>query len=122
MHPPQVVHYTRNGCCLCQEAELVLKDSGLTPELVDIDADPELLARFSCTVPVVAIDGKVRFRGRVEGGIDRRVQRVAGMLNLATQRDLRALQRRIRHLEQELREAEERLTDAEDAREAPAHS
>jgi polyhydroxyalkanoate synthesis regulator phasin len=63
-----------------------------------------------------------RFRGRVEGGIDRRVQRVAGMLNLATQRDLRALQRRIRHLEQELREAEERLTDAEDAREAPAHS
>jgi hypothetical protein len=63
-----------------------------------------------------------RFRGRVEGGIDRRVQRVAGMLNLATQRDLRSLQRRIRHLEQELREAEERLTDSEDAREAPAHN
>ena len=48
-----------------------------------------------------------RFRGRVEGGFDRRVQRVAGMLNLATQRDLRSLQRRIRHLERELREAEE---------------
>jgi len=63
-----------------------------------------------------------RVRGRVEGGIDRRVQRVAGMLNLATQRDLRSLQRRIRHLERELREAEERLTDAEDAREAPAHN
>jgi predicted nucleic acid-binding Zn-ribbon protein len=63
-----------------------------------------------------------RFRGRVEGAVDHRIQRIAGMLNLATQRDLRSLQRRIRHLERELREAEERLTDAEDAREAPAHS
>lgn len=63
-----------------------------------------------------------RFRGRVEGALDQRVQRVAGILNLATQRDLRALQRRIRHLESELREAQERLTDAEGAREAPARS
>ncbi|MBW1760924.1 MAG: phasin family protein [Deltaproteobacteria bacterium] len=63
-----------------------------------------------------------RFRGRIEGAVDQRVQRIAGMLNLATQRDLRALQRRIRHLERELREADERLTDAEDAREAPARS
>ncbi len=47
-----------------------------------------------------------RFRGRVEGALDRRVQRVASILNLATQRDLRSLQRRIRHLERELREAE----------------
>jgi len=63
-----------------------------------------------------------RFRGRVEGAFDQRVQQIAGMLNLATQRDLRSLQRRIRHLEQELREAEERLTEAEDAREAQARS
>lgn len=63
-----------------------------------------------------------RFRGRVEGAFDQRVQRIASMLNLATQRDLRALHRRIRHLERELGEAQERLTEAEDAREAPAHS
>ena len=63
-----------------------------------------------------------RFRGRVQGALDRRLQRVAGALNLATQRDLRSLQRRIRHLERELRGAEERLTEAEDAREAPARS
>ena len=63
-----------------------------------------------------------RFRGRVEGAVDQRVQRIASMLNLATQRDLRSLQRRIRHLERELHEAEERLTDAEDARETPAHN
>lgn len=57
-----------------------------------------------------------RYRGRVEGAIDQSVQRIAGKLNLATQRDLRGLQRRIRHLERELREAEERLTEAEDGR------
>lgn len=63
-----------------------------------------------------------RFRGRVEGAVDRRVQSIAGKLNLATQRDLRALQKRIRHLEQALREAEERLTDSEDARAARGRS
>lgn len=63
-----------------------------------------------------------RFRGRVQGAFEERVQHVAGMLNLATQRDLRALQRRIRHLERELREAEERLTEAEYDGEAPARS
>ncbi len=49
-----------------------------------------------------------RFRGRLEGSFDERVQRVAYMLNLATQRDLRSLRRQIRLLERELREAEER--------------
>jgi len=63
-----------------------------------------------------------RFRGHVEGAVDRRVQRIAGMLNLATQRDLRSLRRRIRHLEEELRRAEERLTEAEDDRGARARS
>ena len=63
-----------------------------------------------------------RFRGRVEGALEQRVQRIAGVLNLATQRDLRSLQRRLRQLERELREAEERLTDAEDAQEAPARN
>lgn len=63
-----------------------------------------------------------RFRGRVEGALEQRVQRIAGVLNLATQRDLRSLQRRLRQLERELREAEERLTDAEDAREAPVRN
>lgn len=57
-----------------------------------------------------------RLRGRVEGAADRQLQRMAGRLNLATQKDLRAMHRRIRHLERELRETEERLNEAEDAR------
>lgn len=60
----------------------------------------------------------LRLRGRVEGAIDRSIQRIANRLNLATQKDLRALHRRIRHLEQELREAQETqesLIEAEEA-------
>ncbi len=63
-----------------------------------------------------------RLRGRVEGAVDQQLQKAAGRLNLATQKDLRGLQRRIRHLERELRDAEERLNEREDAREAPARS
>jgi len=72
-------------------------------------------------VQQVALKG-FRVRGRIEGALDQGVQQIAGILNLATQRDLRSLQRRVRHLEQELREAEERLTEAEDAREAQVRS
>lgn len=63
-----------------------------------------------------------RLRSRVEGATDRSLQRVAGWLNLATQRDLREIHRRIRHLERELRDAEERLSETEDSRAARAHS
>jgi len=63
-----------------------------------------------------------RLRGRIEGAADRNVQRLAGRLNLATQKDLRAMHRRIRHLERELRETEERLIEAEDTPEPPVRS
>jgi glutaredoxin len=61
-----VVLYTRNGCHLCDEAQLLLERHGLTPRTIDIDADPELRERFDTCVPVVEIDGRVRFRGRIE--------------------------------------------------------
>jgi glutaredoxin len=57
--------YTRQGCHLCDEALAVLLRHGLSPSLVDIDADPALRERFNECVPVVEIDGKERFRGRV---------------------------------------------------------
>lgn len=64
--PPLVVLYTRVGCHLCDEARVRLAEAGLRPREVDIDTQPELLARFQTCVPVVEIDGKVRFRGRVD--------------------------------------------------------
>lgn len=61
----EVILYTRNGCHLCEDAAELLTRYGLQPQEVDIDADPALRERFNTCVPVVVIDGKVRFRGRV---------------------------------------------------------
>jgi len=61
----QVVLYTRAGCHLCDDALAVLGRHGLSPRLVDIDSEPGLRERYNECVPVVEIDGKERFRGRV---------------------------------------------------------
>ena len=53
----------------------MLKHFGLEPELVDIDQDPELLVRYGQCVPVVLIDGRLRFRGRVDPRLLRRLLR-----------------------------------------------
>ena len=66
MLPQSVVVYTRPGCHLCEDACEVLQQYGLEPELVDISADPDLLAKYQYLIPVVIIDGRERFRGRVD--------------------------------------------------------
>jgi glutaredoxin len=68
-----VVLYTREGCHLCEEAQDVLRDFGISPTIVDIDDDSKLRERFDTCVPVVEIDGQVRFRGRVEPRLLRRI-------------------------------------------------
>ncbi|MCC6417182.1 MAG: glutaredoxin family protein [Gemmataceae bacterium] len=65
----RVVMYTRQGCHLCEDAWALLEGHrarhGFTLVAVDVDADPDLAARHGREVPVVEIDGKVRFRGVV---------------------------------------------------------
>lgn len=68
-----VVLYTRAGCHLCDEAAQTLRDHGLTAERVDVDAHPALRERYNECVPVVEIDGKVRFRGRIDAVLLRRL-------------------------------------------------
>ena len=65
--------YTRQGCHLCDDAREVLERHGLTPRAVDIDADPDLVAKYTDCVPVVVIDGRERFRGRVNEVLLRRL-------------------------------------------------
>ena len=69
----QVIVYTRLGCHLCVEAEQLLVQHGLAPELIDIDADAALRQRYTDCVPVVLIDGKERFRGKVNAVLLRRI-------------------------------------------------
>jgi len=72
----RVVLYTRPGCHLCDLARETLekyRDSVPTPIEIDIDTDPALRARFSTCIPVVEIDGKIRFRGCVNEVLLRRL-------------------------------------------------
>ena len=65
----QVTVYSRQGCTCCDKAMAELETAGrrfqLNIQLVDIDSDPVLTAEHGLHVPVVAIDGKVRFKGQV---------------------------------------------------------
>ncbi len=69
----RVVLYMRQGCHLCDEADAVLRQFGLRAQLVDIDADAGLRVRFNTCVPIVEIDGRIRFRGRVDPVLLRRI-------------------------------------------------
>jgi glutaredoxin len=73
--PPNIVVYTRRGCHLCDDATSLLARHGLSYSCVDIDQDPDLQSRYNECVPVVVIDGKERFRGRVDERLLRRVLR-----------------------------------------------
>lgn len=68
-----VILYTRQGCHLCDEALSLLMQYGLTPEIVDIDTDADLQKQFTTCVPVVQVDGKIRFRGKVNEVLLRRL-------------------------------------------------
>jgi glutaredoxin len=61
--------YSRAQCCCCHKALGLLRDrqarSGFAIEEIDIDTDPALVANYNTEVPVVAVNGKVRFRGVV---------------------------------------------------------
>jgi len=67
---PRVTLYTRAGCCLCDEAKVVLADArrraDFDYEELDIDRDPELLRRYNDEVPVVAINHVKAFKYSVD--------------------------------------------------------
>ncbi len=65
--------YTREGCHLCDIAADVLSRYHLTFEVIDIDAHPALRQRYNDCVPVVEIDGRERFRGRIDELLLRRL-------------------------------------------------
>lgn len=64
-----VVLYTREGCHLCEDVWTQLEEARgrypLTLEAIDIDSDPALAVRHGEEIPVVLVNGQLRFRGRV---------------------------------------------------------
>lgn len=51
--PAPLVLYTREDCHLCEQAVRMLHQAGLVWREIDVDADPELEARYGLLVPVV---------------------------------------------------------------------
>ena len=65
MSGPSVTLYGRPGCCLCDEARVVIQRvrARVPFELRerDIEADEELLRRYLERIPVITIDGREAF-------------------------------------------------------------
>ncbi|MFQ5779025.1 MAG: glutaredoxin family protein [Terriglobia bacterium] len=62
--------YTRAGCHLCEEAKArlqpLLEEFGVALREVDVDADPDLAARFGEELPVLFLDGRKVAKYRVD--------------------------------------------------------
>ncbi len=64
----QLILYSRDPCPLCDDAAVLLTTyQRWLPHItvVNIDTDPQLVQKYGESVPVVAFDGKVRFRGHI---------------------------------------------------------
>lgn len=65
----RVVVYTRTNCPLCDHAAEFLEQErrqlGFSLKFVDVDHDPALQAAHGNWVPVIEVNGKPRFRGRI---------------------------------------------------------
>lgn len=65
----EIVIYTREGCCLCEEMKKVVREVAkrypLCVEEVDVDNSPELRQQYTQQVPVLFINGRKAFKYRV---------------------------------------------------------
>jgi len=67
-----VIVYTREDCHLCEDAVTTIRsvaesvESPVEIELVDVDRDETLSAEYGDRVPYVVIDGRPRFKYRVD--------------------------------------------------------
>lgn len=64
------VLFSRPGCHLCDEMRdalaPLLAARGLEMDIVDIDTDPALKARFDWRIPVFTLDGEIICEGRID--------------------------------------------------------
>jgi glutaredoxin len=65
----EVKLYTRQSCPLCDKAANFLRSQErswpLAVASVDIDTDPQLQHMYGNCVPVIMVNGKLRFRGQI---------------------------------------------------------
>lgn len=68
-----VTFYTKPGCALCEEAEMMMKlaeeDYPFTWTEIDIESDDEIHEKYLLMIPVIEKEGKVLLYGNI-GYID----------------------------------------------------
>ena len=68
----QLILYTKPGCHLCDEMKREIRRAGCDElyalDEVNIETDPDLLARYRYEIPVLLIDGVEAFRHRLRAG------------------------------------------------------
>lgn len=69
---PVVELMSRKGCCLCEDAEVVVRqlegEALCRVRITDVDHELALAARYGADVPVLLIDGVERMKHRI--GVD----------------------------------------------------
>ena len=78
--PVELVLYTRKPCPLCDEMKHEIARAALdaphTLREVDIESDPALIELHGRSIPVLAIDGRIAFKGRLTArDLSRKVDR-----------------------------------------------
>jgi len=67
--PLRVVLYSKPGCHLCDVMKAAIKRAGGERRYalfeVDIESDPELNERFHLSIPVLEIEGRIAFKGKL---------------------------------------------------------
>lgn len=70
--PTQITVYTREDCHLCSEAIDTIErvaaslSQPIDLDTVDVDTDPNLREKYGERVPYVTVDGRPRFKYRVD--------------------------------------------------------
>lgn len=65
-----VTIYSKPGCHLCDEAKEAIQSAGCGDQFtlteINIETDPELMAKYRYDIPVIAINGVDTFMHRVD--------------------------------------------------------
>ncbi|EPZ39881.1 MULTISPECIES: glutaredoxin family protein [Anoxybacillus] len=68
----KVIVYSKENCCLCDEAKAILRELQVEWEEVDIYKDEQLLEQYHLIIPVIEVDGEMVAYGRIHKDVIRK--------------------------------------------------
>lgn len=68
----KIVVYSKENCCLCDEAKAILRELQVEWEEVDIYKNEQWLERYQLMIPVIEIDGEIVAYGRIHKDVIRK--------------------------------------------------